>query len=150
MIPMSTSVFMVFSFLCVIALAGHPVIAHEISGSESFSTAILDDPWNDKTPDSTPEIEFSFEQDIARLMAGLYRNCFNSALSSGCPSYPSCSEYMVQSVTRFGIIPGIVLSLERMLHEMDRITSGELIMVDDQLRIFDPIENNVWWWKKSR
>jgi len=78
----------------------------------------------------------------------IYRNYLSSSISRGCPSYPSCSQYMYRSIARFGAIPGMILGLERLLHESGELHDGVFIETSHGLRVYDPIENNILWWKK--
>lgn len=44
-----------------------------------------------------------------------YQRLFAPMLGEHCRYYPSCSEYAVQAVTRFGILRGLVLAGWRLL-----------------------------------
>ena len=45
----------------------------------------------------------------------LYQRTLSRALPVRCRYYPSCSEYAVQAITRFGILRGTVLAAWRLL-----------------------------------
>ena len=45
----------------------------------------------------------------------LYQRAISPAIPNRCKYYPSCSEYAVQSIRRFGILRGIVLAAWRLL-----------------------------------
>lgn len=77
----------------------------------------------------------------------LYKRFLHTAVSRGCPSYPSCSRYMAEAVRRFGFAAGLILGLERLLHETGELNAGRVIMTPEGPKIFDPIENNTFWWK---
>lgn len=50
---------------------------------------------------------------IAPLRA--YQRVLSPLLGQRCRYYPSCSEYAVQSIRRFGILRGVVLAAWRLL-----------------------------------
>jgi putative membrane protein insertion efficiency factor len=45
----------------------------------------------------------------------LYQRLISPAIPQRCKYHPSCSEYAVQSVRRFGILRGLVLAAWRLL-----------------------------------
>jgi uncharacterized protein len=45
----------------------------------------------------------------------LYQRAISPALPRRCKYHPSCSEYAVQAVQRFGLIRGLVLTVWRLL-----------------------------------
>jgi uncharacterized protein len=45
----------------------------------------------------------------------LYQRAISPALPQRCRYYPSCSEYAVQAIRRFGILRGLVLAAWRLL-----------------------------------
>jgi uncharacterized protein len=60
----------------------------------------------------------------------IYQRLISPALGSRCKYYPSCSEYAVQSIRRFGILRGLVLAGWRLLRCNPWSHGG-----------FDPVEN---------
>ena len=60
----------------------------------------------------------------------LYQALISPALGQRCKYYPSCSEYAVQAITRFGILRGLVLATWRLLRCNPFSHGG-----------FDPVEN---------
>ncbi|MGA2926698.1 MAG: membrane protein insertion efficiency factor YidD, partial [Solirubrobacteraceae bacterium] len=52
---------------------------------------------------------------VAVLPIRLYQLLIAPALGSRCKYYPSCSEYAVQALQRFGILRGTVLAGWRLL-----------------------------------
>jgi uncharacterized protein len=45
----------------------------------------------------------------------VYQRLFSPMLGERCKYYPSCSEYAAQSITKFGILRGLVLAGWRVL-----------------------------------
>lgn len=60
----------------------------------------------------------------------LYQHTVSPLTGQRCKYYPSCSEYAVQSITKFGILRGLVLAGWRLLRCNPFSRGG-----------FDPVEN---------
>ena len=60
----------------------------------------------------------------------LYQALVSPALGQRCKYHPSCSEYAVQAISRFGILRGLVLGVWRLLRCNPFSHGG-----------FDPVEN---------
>ena len=52
---------------------------------------------------------------VAVAPVRLYQRAISPALPARCKYHPSCSEYAVQAVRRFGILRGLVLAAWRLL-----------------------------------
>lgn len=52
---------------------------------------------------------------IATLPIRVYQRLISPALGSRCKYYPSCSQYGVDAIARFGILRGVVLAAWRLL-----------------------------------
>jgi putative membrane protein insertion efficiency factor len=52
---------------------------------------------------------------LVRILIGLYQYLLSPLLGKQCRFFPSCSEYTKESVTRFGVIKGLWLSVKRLL-----------------------------------
>jgi putative membrane protein insertion efficiency factor len=64
----------------------------------------------------------------------LYQRLFSPLLGQRCRYYPSCSEYAVQAIRRFGILRGVVLAGWRLLR-CNPWSRGGFDPVEDQ-RLF--------------
>ena len=49
------------------------------------------------------------------LMLKLYKNWISPLLGPRCRFYPSCSEYMYDAITKYGIFKGMALGTYRVL-----------------------------------
>ena len=76
--------------------------------------------------------ELSRRVAIAPIRA--YQLLISPLLGAHCRYYPSCSEYAVQSVQRFGILRGLVLAGWRLLR-CNPLSRGGFDSVEDQ-RLF--------------
>ncbi len=65
-----------------------------------------------------------------------YQRWISPAIGPRCRYYPSCSEYAVQAVQRFGILRGLVLAAWRLLR-CNPLSHGGFDPVDEQ-RLFRP------------
>ena len=63
----------------------------------------------------------------------LYQRLVSPVLGPRCRYYPSCSEYAVQAVTRFGILRGAVLTAWRVLRCNPWSHGGVDLPVDQRL-----------------
>lgn len=66
----------------------------------------------------------------------VYQRAISPALPRRCRYYPSCSEYAVQAIRRFGILRGAVLAAWRLLR-CNPWSHGGVDFVEDQ-RLFPP------------
>ncbi|MGI8428042.1 MAG: membrane protein insertion efficiency factor YidD [Solirubrobacteraceae bacterium] len=71
---------------------------------------------------------------IVLLPIKIYQRLISPAVGSRCKYYPSCSEYAVQAIGRFGILKGLVLAGWRLLR-CNPWSHGGLDFVEDQ-RLF--------------
>jgi len=60
-----------------------------------------------------------------------YQRAISPGLPSRCKYYPSCSEYAVQAVRRYGILQGAVLAAWRLLR-CNPWSHGGVDLVEDQ------------------
>jgi putative membrane protein insertion efficiency factor len=73
---------------------------------------------------------------VAILPIKLYQWLISPMLGQRCKYYPSCSEYAIQAIRRFGILRGLVLAVWRLLR-CNPWSRGGLDPVESQ-RVFKP------------
>jgi uncharacterized protein len=61
----------------------------------------------------------------------LYQRALSPALPSRCKYHPSCSEYAVQAVRRYGVLRGVILAGWRLLR-CNPWSHGGVDFVEDQ------------------
>jgi putative membrane protein insertion efficiency factor len=61
----------------------------------------------------------------------LYQRTISPALPARCKYHPSCSEYAIQAVRRYGVLRGVVLAGWRLLR-CNPWSHGGVDFVDDQ------------------
>ncbi len=80
----------------------------------------------------------------------LYRGPLNHlyAIRGGqCPMYPTCSQYSRQAIARHGPAIGWMMTTDRLLRcGRDETHLATKIMVDGQLKTYDPVTENDFWW----
>jgi len=73
---------------------------------------------------------------VAILPIRVYQRLISPMFGPHCKYYPSCSEYAVQAVQRYGILRGLVLAGWRLLR-CNPLSRGGLDPVEGQ-RLFKP------------
>ncbi|HEX6583554.1 MAG TPA: membrane protein insertion efficiency factor YidD [Thermoleophilaceae bacterium] len=68
---------------------------------------------------------------IATAPVRLYQRAISPAVPARCKYYPSCSEYAVQAVRRYGVLRGVVLAAWRLLR-CNPLSHGGVDFVEDQ------------------
>jgi hypothetical protein len=80
-------------------------------------------------------------------LLSLYKNHISPVDGKRCPSYPSCSSYAEQAFKKHGFVMGWMMTVDRLIHEGKEETSvSPFVVVDGEVKIFDPVENNDFWW----
>jgi putative membrane protein insertion efficiency factor len=78
-----------------------------------------------------------------------YQKVIGPVNSGRCPMYPTCSQYSVQAIKKHGPIVGIVMTADRLMHELDEQKYAPLIKVGNRHRFDDPVGNNDFWWYRE-
>jgi hypothetical protein len=63
-----------------------------------------------------------------------------------CPSEPTCSSYSLKAFRKHGFFIGWAMTVDRLIHEADEGRMSPLVRRDGEFKIFDPVENNDYWW----
>jgi hypothetical protein len=77
------------------------------------------------------------------LMA--YQKGLGRFSASKCPLKPSCSNYSLEAIARYGGFWGILMTADRFYHEGSIRHTAPWIRDDDRLRFLDPVNDNVIW-----
>ena len=78
----------------------------------------------------------SLARAIVLMPVRFYQRAISPALPQRCKYHPSCSQYAVTAVRRFGILRGLVLTAWRLLR-CNPWSQGGVDFVEDQ-RLFAP------------
>ncbi len=97
--------------------------------------------------------EFSDQSSTAKLVGkGLihfYSTVISPADGPRSPSYPTGSAYGKQAIEKHGIILGVILTADRLIHESD-VHLGAVTEIYGVKRYYDPVENNTFWWDSKK
>jgi len=83
-------------------------------------------------------------QEQLLLALWLFQLFISPADGDRCPMFPSCSQYAVEAISRYGAFWGVILTSERLLR-CGRESSYPLVQNQGEYRFFDPLEGNVLW-----
>lgn len=62
--------------------------------------------------------------------------------------YPTASAFLGQAVAKHGMLIGIMLTTDRLLHEWDEQRRAPRIVKYGISRTYDPVEANDFWWAR--
>ena len=78
----------------------------------------------------------------------IYQKHLSAFTTKRCPSWPHCSHYSRQAIMKHGTAIGIMMTVDRLIHEAGEIQQGKKIFIRGKgYLIDDPLENNSFWWK---
>jgi Putative membrane protein insertion efficiency factor len=88
-------------------------------------------------------------KDPGAWLVSIFRDHVSAVDGDRCPSTPSCSSFSVQAFNKHGFIIGWLMTVDRLIHEgKDETPVSPLVYENGRLRIYDPVENNDFWWPK--
>jgi len=89
-------------------------------------------------------------QIICLTLIKLYQKYISHLRGLNCPSFPSCSNFAFQSITKYGFW-GVLMTVDRLYYrENDDMNSAcAVILTPSGYRFYDPPENN-WIFDKSK
>jgi hypothetical protein len=87
---------------------------------------------------------------LGAWMFSLYRDHISAVDSDRCPSVPTCSSYAVQVFKKHGFFMGWMMTVDRLIHEgSEELSVSPRIYSEGQWKIYDPVENNDFWWSSQ-
>jgi uncharacterized protein len=63
--------------------------------------------------------------------------------------YPTASGFLGQAVAKHGMLIGIMMTTDRLLHEWDEQQRAPRIVKYGISRAYDPVEANDFWWARE-
>ncbi len=75
-----------------------------------------------------------------------YRNVISPLDGNRCSMAPTCSLYSHQALQRHGLLMGVLLTADRLLHEGDEIGRVPKTEERGEVLYLDPLEANTYWW----
>jgi hypothetical protein len=86
---------------------------------------------------------------VGAWMVSLFRDHLSAVDSDRCPSYPTCSSYSVEAFRKHGFFMGWLMTVDRLIHEgREETTVSPLVYSQGQWKIYDPVQNNDFWWHR--
>jgi len=79
-----------------------------------------------------------------------YQNFMSPYWGHKCSHYPSCSSYARLAIKKHGAIIGSMMTFDRLQHESNEAKYSPLIEINSETKVYDPIENNDFWWYKKQ
>ncbi len=79
-------------------------------------------------------------------LLSFYQNVIGPVQSGRCPMYPTCSQFSVQAIRKHGPAIGIVMTADRLMHELDEQNYASLVKVGSRYRYEDTVADNDFWW----
>ncbi len=79
-------------------------------------------------------------------LIGFYGKYISPVDGKNCPCYPTCSQYSLDAIRKHGVLIGLVMTADRLMHENDEIRIAPLIKVNHSRQVYDPVESNDFWW----
>ena len=115
------------------------------------NAASLKGPWDWDKRQQAFRVSAGQSPNPLRFMVELHRKYISPIDGKNCPMYPSCSRYSLQCLKKHGLFVGWVMTCDRLLRcGRDELRLSPEIVVNDELRCYDPLENNdFWWWNKQ-
>ena len=87
---------------------------------------------------------------IGAFFARFYGTYISPLDGRECPSVPTCSSYSAQAFRKHGFVMGWLMTVDRLLHEgYEETRVSPFVKVNDRLKIYDPVENNDFWWAET-
>ena len=87
----------------------------------------------------------STAQPLALGWLAFYRRVVSPVNGSNSDLAPVPSLYSVQAIKRYGVLLGMVLTAERLIHEPSVIPTAPRFVEDGRVFFYDPLDWNVHW-----
>ncbi len=85
-------------------------------------------------------------EDIAAAPVRFYQHFLSHQWGQSCAYYPSCSNYALLAIRKHGAVIGTVIAFDRLQHEINEGRTSPPIFTGGQMKVYDPLENNDYWW----
>ena len=110
------------------------------------------EPWDNYTND-TPAVhekDVVFPGSLLIKSVRFYQNYISPVRGIPCPMYPSCSEYSIEAIKKHGFFMGIMMTVDRLIHEVDEFNYAPVVNIEGRRRFYDTVENNDFWWSDRK
>lgn len=131
------------AFLVVLALTPPPAVAMDTPWSMSVNAPVFNS--QDAGLKLIESAQNSLFNPFAFLVKG-FQKLISPVDGDRCNMYPTCSAYSVDAFRKHGTIKGLLLTVDRLLHEPDEHDFAPIIIKHGVYRYYDPVERNDFWW----
>ena len=83
---------------------------------------------------------------IAEAPVLFYQRFLGPSWARRCTYSPSCSNYALLAIRKHGAVLGSIMAFDRLQHEADEVRYSPLIVSGGEIKGYDPLENNDYWW----
>lgn len=97
----------------------------------------------------TPSGVQGLTEAIAAAPVLFYQRFIRPHMGRRCAYYPSCSDYSLLAIRKHGALVGSVMTFDRLQHEANESGYSPLIRIGGEIKVYDPLENNDFWWHRS-
>ena len=79
-----------------------------------------------------------------------YRTHISKVAGNRCQMVPSCSTFCIQAIKKHGWLLGWIMCSDRLVRcGRDEEKISPSFWINNEKRIYDPVENNDFWWSQS-
>jgi hypothetical protein len=104
-------------------------------------------PWpKHAAPGRQPTVETSITSLAARGALTAWHQVLTRADGPRSVMYPTASGFLGQAIAKHGLLIGIMMTTDRLMHEWDEQRRAPRIVVYGISRAYDPVEANDFWW----
>ena len=111
----------------------------------------LREPWPQPAPEAprADGLETSVPRLAVRGALTAWHNVLTRADGPRSAMYPTASGFLGQAVAKHGMLIGIMMTTDRLLHEWDEQQRAPRIVKYGISRAYDPVEANDFWWAQD-
>jgi uncharacterized protein len=122
------------------------------AGSLAMADDKLGGPWPQPII-TQPAGQSAFETSVPGLAVRGALTAWHTVLSRAdgprSVMYPTASGYLGQAVAKHGMVIGIMMTADRLLHEWDEQGRAPRVVKYGISRSYDPVEANDFWWVQA-
>ena len=118
------------------------------SWASSASADQLKGPWPEAAREPSRQSDFDTSVPALAVRGALtaWRTVLTRADGPRSVMYPTASAFLGQAVAKHGMLVGVVMTADRLLHEWDEQQRAPRIVKYGISRAYDPVEANDFWW----
>jgi uncharacterized protein len=105
-------------------------------------------PWQEaaREPSRQADLETSVPALAVRGALTAWHRVLTRADGPRSVMYPTASAFLGQAVAKHGMLFGVMMTADRLLHEWDEQQRAPRIVKYGVSRAYDPVEANDFWW----